>query len=282
MVMGAGLKRQRRKRVYLRIRRPLEIRDGNKFIGVYPDEGYSVEYRINFPHPCIGKSQFEVELSDGAYWQEIAAAQQAVQKSWPSAPINNTQKVKYTGGIRAVCIAASTGGPKALSKLMSMFPDGFKTPVLIVQHMPAGFTRAFAARLDGICKLNVKEGEHGEPVKPGWAYVAPGGYHMVVKGGCIELNQEPAMHGVRPCADKLFISAAEVFGRVLGVVLTGMGKDGTVGLQSIGERGGVCIAEDESTCTIFGMPRSAIEKGAAQYVTPLDRIVSKIVDIIGS
>lgn len=183
-------------------------------------------------------------------------------------------------GIKAVCIAASTGGPKALSKVMSMFPEDFRIPVLIVQHMPAGFTKAFAGRLDSGSNLNVKEAEHGDEIKPGCAYVAPGGYHMVVKDWHIELNQEPPMHGVRPCADKLFISAAEnIPGRIIGVVMTGMGKDGTLGLEAIGNHGGICIAEDESTCTIFGMPKSAIEKGAAHIVAPLDRIVPEVLSI---
>lgn len=185
-------------------------------------------------------------------------------------------------GIKAVCIAASTGGPKALSKVMSMFPENFKIPVLIVQHMPAGFTKAFAGRLDSGSKLNVKEAEQGDLIKPGWAYVAPGGFHMVVKEGRIELNQEPPMHGVRPCADKLFISAAEnMGGKVLGIVLTGMGRDGTQGLLAIKSRGGICIAEDESTCTIFGMPKSAIEKGAAHIVAPLERIIPQVLELTG-
>jgi two-component system chemotaxis response regulator CheB len=163
-----------------------------------------------------------------------------------------------------------------------MFPERFNIPVLIVQHMPAGFTKAFAGRLDSGSKLSVKEAEQGDIIRPGWAYVAPGGFHMVVKDGRVELNQEPPMHGVRPCADKLFISAAEnMAGKVIGVVLTGMGRDGTQGLLTIGAHGGICIAEDESTCTIFGMPKSAIEKGAAHIVAPLDLIVPELLQIAG-
>jgi two-component system chemotaxis response regulator CheB len=187
------------------------------------------------------------------------------------------------GPIKAVCIAASTGGPKALSRIMSMFPVNFRPPLLIVQHMPAGFTRAFAERLNNGSALTVKEAAEGDRIEQGTAYVAPGGYHMLVEGGRIKLDESPPMHGVRPCADKLFISAAEnMGGRLIGIVLTGMGRDGTAGLEAIAKNGGICIAEDESTCTIFGMPKSAIEKGAAHTVLPLDRIVGEVLHITGS
>jgi len=184
--------------------------------------------------------------------------------------------------IKAVCIAASTGGPKALSTLLSMLPADFKLPVLIVQHMPEGFTKTFASRLNNICKLLVKEGEDGESIKGGTVYIAPGGYHMTVnKDICISLNQEPLMHGVRPCADKLFISAARnMGGKLVGIVLTGMGRDGTEGLAAIKERGGICIAEDENTCVVFGMPKSAIEKGVVHIVAPLQDIVNIILDLL--
>jgi len=185
--------------------------------------------------------------------------------------------------IKAVCIAASTGGPKALSKVMAMFPENYKLPILIVQHMPSGFTRAFAERLNGSSKVHVKEAEDGDMITGGTAYVAPGGYHMIVDDKRrISLNQEPSMHGVRPCADKLFISASEnMGGKLVGVVLTGMGRDGTMGLLAIKERGGICIAEDESTCTIFGMPKSAIEKGVVHIVAPLENIVGQVMSITG-
>lgn len=190
--------------------------------------------------------------------------------------LNNAKNLK------AVCIAASTGGPKALTKVMSDFPEGFNIPVLIVQHMPQGFTKAFAERLNSISKLTVKEAEDGEEIKKGYAYIAPGGYHMIVKNNSLYLSLEPPMHGVRPCADKLFISAAENFsGSVIGIVMTGMGKDGTKGLEAIWEKGGFCIAEDESTCTIFGMPNSAIKKGVVHVVAPLEKIVPEVLRITG-
>lgn len=194
-----------------------------------------------------------------------------------------TKKSRFINtDIKAVCIAASTGGPKALTKVMSMFPENYKLPVLVVQHMPAGFTRAFANRLNDNSKLYIKEAEDGDEIKKSCAYIAPGGYHMLVKDNHINLNQEPTIHGVRPCADKLFISAAENFtGKVIGIVLTGMGRDGTKGLEAISTHDGICIAEDESTCVIYGMPKSAIEKGVVNIVAPLDRIIPELLNITG-
>ncbi len=185
--------------------------------------------------------------------------------------------------IKAVCIAASTGGPKALSKIIPMFPKNYRLPILIVQHMPGGFTKAFAERLNASSNIEVKEAEEGDSILPGMAYIAPGGYHMVVnKQGMISLNQEPPLHGVCPCADKLFLSAVEnIKGKLVGVVLTGMGKDGSDGLEAIYKNNGVCIAEDESTCTIYGMPKSAVERGVVHKVLPLDHIVEEIINITG-
>jgi Chemotaxis response regulator containing a CheY-like receiver domain and a methylesterase domain len=196
-------------------------------------------------------------------------------------PALNTIR-KYSS-IGCVCIASSTGGPKALTRLVPEFPEGFDIPVLIVQHMPAGFTKAFADRLNGLSNIRVKEAVDGEKITGGTAYIAPGGYHMVVRsGGFISLNTEPQLHGVRPCADKMFISAAQnMEGKLIGVVLTGMGRDGTDGLMAIKERGGICIAEDESTCTVFGMPKSAIERGVVHIVSPIQNIAGEILGITG-
>ncbi|KPU44651.1 chemotaxis response regulator protein-glutamate methylesterase [Oxobacter pfennigii] len=193
----------------------------------------------------------------------------------------NSQTSMKGNEIKGVCIAASTGGPKALSTVMKMFPQNFKLPILIVQHMPAGFTKAFAKRLDDNCPVSIKEAQAGERIEKGKAYIAPGGYHMVVeKDMTISLNEEPAMHGVRPCADKLFISAAEnIGGKLIGIVLTGMGKDGTLGLKAIKDKGGICIAEHQSTCTIYGMPKNAIEKGVVHIIAPVHDVVGEVLKI---
>lgn len=181
-----------------------------------------------------------------------------------------------------VAMAASTGGPQSLLKVFPKFPDNLKAAVLLVQHMPPGFTRSFAKRLDSVSKIDVKEAEDGDPIEEGKGYVAPGDYHMEVKmrGGkpVIELNKKPKIHGVRPAADPMMITAADVFGRrTVGVVMTGMGRDGAQGIVAIKKKGGITIAQDKETSIIFGMPKAAIETGMVDYVVPLDKIAETVV-----
>lgn len=183
---------------------------------------------------------------------------------------------------RAVAIAASTGGPQSLLKVFEKFPSEMNAGILLVQHMPPGFTKSFAMRLDRISKINVKEAEDGEVVYNNWAYVAPGDYHMEVtmRNGkpTIKLYKGPKIHGVRPAADPMMKSVANLFGRkTVGVVMTGMGRDGAEGLAEIKRKGGITIAQDKETSIIFGMPKAAIELGVVDYVVPLDKIADTIV-----
>lgn len=179
----------------------------------------------------------------------------------------------------AIVIGSSTGGPRALYELVPHLPASLPSGVLIVQHMPPGFTRSLAQRLDELSPLKVKEAAEGDVVQAGLALIAPGSYHMTIaRGGAISLNQGPPQHGVRPAADVTMISAARVYGSsTIGVVLTGMGCDGSLGVRAIHQVGGRCIAEDESTCIIFGMPRCAIETGGVDRVVPIDKIAGEIV-----
>lgn len=180
-----------------------------------------------------------------------------------------------------VVIAASTGGPTALQTVVSGLPAGFPAAILVVQHIPRGFTRSLAERLDARSAIPVREAQDGEAVEPGRILVAPAGIHTRLarrKGGVeIALDEEPrdALH--RPSADVAMASAAEVYGsQALGVVLTGMGADGTEGLRAIREKGGLTLAESEETCVIFGMPKAAIEAGVVHRVVSLDRVAGEI------
>ena len=186
-----------------------------------------------------------------------------------------------------VVIGASTGGPRALYEIIPALPKNFPAGILIVQHMPAGFTSSLAKRLDQSAAVRVKEAEDGDQVLPGVAYLAPGDYHLTVRavdreGGRrqlrISLNQEPAVGGHRPSINVMFTSVAENFwSRTVAVLLTGMGSDGTEGMRLIKKCGGKTIAEDESSCIVYGIPRSAIEAGVVDKAVPLKQVAGEII-----
>ncbi|MCM1988123.1 protein-glutamate methylesterase/protein-glutamine glutaminase [Oceanirhabdus seepicola] len=182
--------------------------------------------------------------------------------------------------IKTVVIGASTGGPKALYNVLTELPFILGVPVFVVQHMPIGFTKAFAERLNTNCKMKVVEGYDGCPIEKDTVYIAQGGSHMEVQGGHIRLNKEPTMWGVRPAVDKLFESAIKEYnGKILSVVLTGMGKDGAQGTEKVKDAGGYTISESQETCTIYGMPKAAFETGKVDEVLPLEKIADKIVSM---
>lgn len=193
---------------------------------------------------------------------------------------------------KVVAIASSTGGPRALATIMPMFPENLPASILIVQHMMAGFTDTFSERLNRMSKLKVGLAKDRDEIQPSAALVAPGGYHMRVEScegcaGLVRLDRDSSSassgpcSGLRPCADIMMKSVASLYGlNAIGVVLTGMGSDGTQGLNNIRGTGGITIAEDKSTALIYGMPKSAIEKGVVDRVVPLHKIPHVIMELV--
>jgi two-component system chemotaxis response regulator CheB len=182
------------------------------------------------------------------------------------------------GDAPLVVIGASTGGPRALSTLISQLPQELVAPMLIIQHMPEGFTRSFAERLDRLSHLHVREAQEGDRLQPGVAYLAPGGVHLRLQpDGRLHLSQEPPLHGVRPAVDITLLSIAEHYrGKVVVAILTGMGSDGAMGVRMLHAKGARILAEDESSCVVFGMPRAAIQTGCVHRVVPIEQMANAL------
>lgn len=183
--------------------------------------------------------------------------------------------------VEVVCVGTSTGGPNALAELFRNIPANFPVPVLIVQHMPAVFTERLADRLDGLSSLRFHEGADGQRIEPGHAYVAPGGRHMTVERIAdktfIRLNDAPHENSCRPSVDVLFRSVAKACGKAaLGVMLTGMGRDGLEGCRRIREAGGRIVTQDEASSVVWGMPGYVAQAGLADRVLPLPQLAFEI------
>ena len=183
--------------------------------------------------------------------------------------------------IDVVAIGISTGGPNALRHVFSEIDPDLPVPVLVVQHMPAGFTHEFAASLDRLSPLSIKEAEEGDVLGPGRVFVAPGGYHMEVSkrrlADTVQLSENEPVNGHRPSADVLFSSVSKAFtNRVLGIVMTGMGRDGAKGLGEIYRAGGTTVAQDSESSVVYGMPRVAFEEGVVDSVVSLDNMAETI------
>jgi two-component system chemotaxis response regulator CheB len=183
---------------------------------------------------------------------------------------------------KVIAIGASTGGTEALARVLPALP-GDTPGTVVVQHMPKAFTSAFAQRLNGLCRMRVKEAEDGERILQGTVLIAPGDYHMeVVRQGAayyVKLNQQPQVNGFRPSVDVLFNSCAKQLGRhATAAILTGMGRDGAAGMLAMRNAGSYTVAQDEESCVVFGMPKEAIAAGAAVRVVTLDRIAGELLN----
>jgi len=202
----------------------------------------------------------------------------------PISPKNQSSVLKSASGknYSLLAIGTSTGGPVALQKILTQFPHDFPLPIILIQHMPATFTHAFANRLNSLCKINVKEASDGDTLKPGCAYLAPGGRQMIIAGtenaAKIKIiDDNSAKITFKPSVDVSFGSAAKIYGgNVLGVILTGMGADGREGSRMLKEKGATIWAQDEQSCVVYGMPQAVTIAGISQLSLPLDVISSSI------
>lgn len=182
-----------------------------------------------------------------------------------------------------VVIGVSTGGPPAVQKVLSSLPANFPASIVIAQHMPAAFTGPFAKRLDGLCQISVKEAEPGDRLKPGCAFIAPGGKHLLLKQLVsrvdLEISAEPASALYKPSANVLIGSAADAVGRrALGVILTGMGNDGMEGIRALKQKGGRALAQSDATCVVYGMPKAIVDAGLSDEIVDIDDMAQAIMN----
>lgn len=204
------------------------------------------------------------------------AQSQDLPQITPHVGWTGTNPQRTCSGVLA--IGSSTGGPHALERVVSRLPSDLGLPAVIVQHMPANFTAMLAERLDGVSSLRIKEAADGDLLTPGVILVAPGGKHLTFgRNRSAVIEDGPAVHGVKPSVDITFASLVPLFGsKIVGVLLTGMGRDGAQALKQIHEHGGRTLAQDEATCVVFGMPKAAKDLGAVDEMVPLERIPDAI------
>ena len=209
----------------------------------------------------------------GAMRVRLSNLRPSTQKS---APVTQADAGGHYQPRQLIVMGASTGGTEAIKNVLTRLPDGLPG-ILIVQHIPPIFSKTFAERLNEVCAFEVREAAHGDEVRPGLALIAPGDYHMVVSweknSYCVQLRQDPPIHHTRPAVDMLFNSAARCAGsNAVGVLLTGMGRDGASGMQQLKAAGATNLVQNEETCVVYGMPRAAVELGVADRVLPLNHI----------
>jgi len=248
--------------------------------------------------PKMGVKQFLQESGDDIVSAVRAAARANMRRITPGASLPPTLRPKLTAdamlaaqaasGVamanttdKVIAIGTSTGGTQALEAVLTKLP-GTVAGIVIVQHMPEKFTAMFAERLNTLCKLEVREAKDGDRVLPGRALIAPGGRHMMLKRSgaqyYVTVADGPVVNRHKPSVDVLFRSVAQIAGRnALGVIMTGMGDDGARGMKEMHDAGAQTVAEDESTCVVFGMPKVAIDMGGVDKIVPLDRIPQEII-----
>jgi len=202
------------------------------------------------------------------------------------AKIDAAQKEIPRVGFRAIVLGVSTGGPLSLQKVIPLISKKINVPMFIVQHMPPKFTKSLADRLNGMSELEVKEAEANEPVRNNVVYIAPGGFHMGLRKNSlgnitVDISENPADTLHRPSVDVMFESVINVYGKyTLGIIMTGMGKDGLEGIKKLKNLGGYCIAQNAESCIVYGMPKAVVDYGCADVVSPLDKIAEVINKVV--
>ena len=232
-------------------------------------------------NPFAAKPAAEEKKTNPFGHRENPLLQKRRQVLTPHAQAAPNVKASGAGSSKLVAIGTSTGGPQALQSVITRLPGDLPCGVVVVQHMPPGFTKSLANRLDSLSKVSVKEAEDGDVIEPGHVYIAPGNYHMrVASEGSkrkIVLSQDPPVGNHRPAVNVLYDSVAPVGKNLVAVIMTGMGCDGTEGMKKIKAQGGYSIAQDESTSVVYGMPKSVVDAGLADEVRPVTDIARAIV-----
>ncbi|SDJ01475.1 protein-glutamate methylesterase/protein-glutamine glutaminase [Salimicrobium halophilum] len=238
---------------------------------------------VDFVPKPSGAISLDINKVKRTLLQKVVAASRAkISKKVDASRDERIPSVSTSSSNSLVAIGTSTGGPRALQEVLTSLPETFGSPILVVQHMPEGFTKSLAERLDRLSQIKVKEAVHGESIQKGTAYIAPGGYHLGVKMDSeltVELNKEEAVFGHRPSVNYLFETLAPLRSyNIITVVMTGMGADGTEGLINLKRQSSrvYTIAEDEHSCVVYGMPKSVVVSGLADEVTPLKEIAKRI------
>lgn len=236
----------------------------------------------------LAKPKIDIARGIEEYRLEIigkikAASQAKVTKSSNAKP-QKTDNLRFKTTEKVIAIGASTGGTEAIKAVLTQLPVD-SPGIVITQHMPPGFTTSFAKRLNNMCRITVVEAQGGERIVPGYAYLAPGDRHLtVIRSGAdyrVELTDGPRVSGHKPSVDVMFESVAEsVASNALAIILTGMGKDGALGIRKIADHGGFTIAQDEASSLIFGMPQEAIKTGCIKQIVPLDSISKRVIEYL--
>ncbi|MCR4739647.1 MAG: chemotaxis-specific protein-glutamate methyltransferase CheB [Lachnospiraceae bacterium] len=249
--------------------------------------------QINLKKPAAFTSRYDVNFHNrpGDITKGLQTASESGSRSSQASPGGAGSQVKAIpprSGRKIVAIASSTGGPKALQVVIPKLPKNLKAPVLLVQHMPKGFTKSLAERLSSLGEIPVTEAVDGELIREGHVYIAQGGLHMNAEPTganmlMIRYSDEPAREGVKPCANYMFESLANSkYDEIVCVVLTGMGCDGTAGILNLKKKKNVrVIAQNEDTCIVYGMPRSIVQSGATNEVVPLEDVAEQIIKNVG-